>query len=188
LRQLPAAPQHPPDAVGQVGGRFRHRKNAGTPAGAHRLDPNVHAGHSGEPADEDSTEPVRREWCRRVPGGETMKMSKAVLSVLLLTAGLVSLGTGTASATDGCVTTKVTYAPSGWVQRVTVANTCGYSLFNVDSHVFDGSFDKRSAGVAELKPNHYFTFRYSFRSSGLTCGEIWTPPNKLWGRDCHYQI
>ncbi|WP_290055717.1 hypothetical protein [Amycolatopsis solani] len=83
-----------------------------------------------------------------------MKRGKVFVGVLSLTAGLVSLGTGTASATDGCVTTKVTYAPSGWVQRVTVANTCDHSLFTVDSHPFDGSFDKRSPGVAELKPNH----------------------------------
>ncbi|UJW29702.1 hypothetical protein L3Q67_31300 [Saccharothrix sp. AJ9571] len=113
-----------------------------------------------------------------------MKVFK-LTAALLLTAGLVPLGATTASATDGCVTTKVTYEPGGWVQRVTVANTCSYSLFNVDSHVFNGSFDKRSPGVAELKPNHFFNFPYKFRIDGATCGEIWTPPSKLWGRDCH---
>jgi hypothetical protein len=109
------------------------------------------------------------------------------LVVLSLAAGLTPLAGGIASATDGCVTTKVTYSfPPGSVVQVSVGNTCSYSLFNVDSHVFNGGgYDKRKPGVAELKPNHYFVYTDKFKHVGQTCGEIWTPPSKLWGRDCH---
>lgn len=88
---------------------------------------------------------------------------------------------------DGCVQTDV--GRSGQiVYWVRITNACNFTLYATDSHAFNGpaGVDSRS-GRQDMGPGAYFQYNYGgwYAPPGsLTCGELWGPNARLWGRDC----
>lgn len=117
-----------------------------------------------------------------------MKSIKAILGTALLLAATLSTAVpGTAGAVNGCVRTDP-HPNTGNIYWVHVYNACSYTLYNVDAHVYNGAagIDERSGYRVNLKPGGWFELTGSWYApaGSLTCGELWGPNAKLWGRDC----